>query len=130
MPNIDKDEASGSHAIDRGRNCRHLLFDHSPVVCAQNEQGDSPVRQVLLVAQFLVRGKEKIKACLFSRSQQCPVLQAGPPLEPGSYDGMAVINQQPQFLRRTLVEDDLHAARGGSTGDSALLAAKSSTACT
>jgi hypothetical protein len=43
---------------------------------------------------------------------------------------MSAIDQKPQFLGYALIQDDLHAARDGSEGDSALFATKSNTACT
>ena len=43
---------------------------------------------------------------------------------------MTIINRQAQFLGRAFIQNDLHAAREGCRGGTALFAAKSNTACT
>ena len=74
-------------------NCRHKDFR-------------APARQVLLVAQVLVRGHQKIEACL-GRAQQVPVGEGGPSHLVGGGHGMARESTS-QGRRGALVEKDLH----------------------
>ncbi len=108
-----------------GRECP---FCEVPVIRTQHKHGHSSAREVLLVSQFLIRGDEQIEAGSFRSCQQCPVLQPLPALIPRRDDRMAALDQQPQFLRNALVEDNFHPARNWSSGACVLMAAKSSTA--
>jgi hypothetical protein len=130
MANFQEGVAARAHSFDRGSNLGELFPHNSPVIGTQHQQGDAAARHVLLLTDFLIGRDEKIEIRLFCGRQQSPVLQTGPSLKACSDDGVAGVDQEPQFLGRTLIQDNLHAARVGSAGETALLAAKSRTAWT
>lgn len=130
VTDINKNVASWRGCLNCSSDQLDLLFHHAPVVRAQHQYRDSASCQVLLVTNFLIGCDEKVKASFLSRRQQRPILEPGLSLKPRCNDDVPAVDEKAQLLRCTLVQNDLHAARDGSAGGTALLAAKSSTACT
>jgi hypothetical protein len=67
-------------------------MNHAPIVGTQNKYSDFLVGQILLIAEFVIRCDEQVEPGPFSPSQQCPVLQAGPSLEPSCNHCVPVIS--------------------------------------
>ena len=73
--NIHFGVTAGHCDLDDGNDVIQVQFDSCPLGSArQDNQGDPPVLQVLLVADSVVRGEQEIKACFLCRFQQRAVV--------------------------------------------------------
>ena len=69
VTNFNKDEATGSCSIYCRGDRVDLLFDHTPVIRAQDEHCHSTTGKILLIVEFLVSSDEQVEARRFSRGQ-------------------------------------------------------------
>ena len=59
-----------------------MLLDARPTRCCENQNGDSPHRKILLIAQILIGGYKQFKTFGFGCIQKLPVVKIAPtPLE-------------------------------------------------
>lgn len=93
------------------RECRgnldRVVLDLGPARCGQNEDGELPPSQSLLVAQILIRGDQYIKRRSLRGRQELTVVQC----RPAAFErGLDLVTDQyaAQWRRRTLIEENLH----------------------
>ena len=118
--NIDLSVATGRSGSDRGGDLLRMLSDAGPLgATAQNDEGNTPGSQVLLVAYAPVSCEEQLEACLFGCVQQGSVAERVPAF------GLCRVTGVPgqradQSLRRAVVKEDEHRRGQGRRGGSVL----------
>src|SRR5262249_37580441 len=89
---------------------RCIFADELQTVRRQFDDRDSSFRQILLVAQILIRRDEDVDFGILSGRQQLAVFQSLPAAFKGSRDG-AILEKLAKWTRHAVVEQDrLHAA--------------------
>jgi len=75
---IDFNDLSGLHEVDRRGDSRCNSPQGRPVVRGEDDKSQFTIRKVLLILDVLIAGKQQIEPRLFSRVQQRAVLQPLP----------------------------------------------------
>ncbi len=76
--NLNLGIATGSGGVDRGGHPVTVQAQHRPSRRAQNDKGNLPAREILLVADILVGGQQHLKPGVFRRSEQLAVTEPVP----------------------------------------------------
>ena len=101
------------------------LFDVRPGGCLENENGNFPMCQVLLISKILICRYQNIISLAFGRFDKTSVCELGPAIFCGGIH-RGGMQKTPKRKRDPLVKKDFHAA----TGSSRLAEAYSKTAST
>src|SRR5437667_1799013 len=116
-------EVPRAKRIDRSGDLRRITLNHRPTCRGQNQNGEVPRAQVLLTAQALVSGDERIER-RFGTAEKVAILKLCPARFVGRGNGVAR-QRVAQGRGRSLVEENLHQLRrrllAPSGGDQALL---------
>jgi hypothetical protein len=68
-------KASRFGVVDRQHNYARILLNDVPIVGTENYQGESPVREVLLVGEILIARNHQIEQRIFRSAEQFAIFQ-------------------------------------------------------
>src|SRR5206468_7771608 len=104
------DEVARAERIYRGGDFRKVKLNHRPTRRRQDQNREASASQVLLVAQVLIGGDERVES-RFRCIEQVAIFEFGPPHFVGGGSRMAR-QRVAQGHGRTLVKENLHWRRG------------------
>ena len=96
---------------DRPRHIAEVLSDEAPICSLEHEDGEAPIRKILLVAKVLIGRDDCRKAFGFGGVQQLAILQVLPTALKGC-DNLMIGQCLPQRRWRALIEQKLHVGSG------------------